>query len=96
MGSLLCGSRCGRVLSVGAARPGGKGLLVPVHVLMRGHVQVAQQDLLIAQRELRDDPVPICVWVASSVLASWNAYSLNVTAASSWDSRSRRFFGGTK
>ena len=40
--------------------------------------------------------VPIWVWVASRVLASWNAYSLNVTAASSWDSRSRGFFGGTK
>ena len=59
-------------------------------------MQVAQQDLLIAQREVVDDLVPIMVWVASKVLASWSAYSLNVTAASSWASRSRAFFGGTK
>ena len=32
------------------------GRLVPVHVLVRGHVQVAQQDLLVAQREVGDDP----------------------------------------
>ena len=36
------------------------------------------------------------VCVASSVLPSWSAYSLNVTAASSCCSRSRAFFGGTK
>src|SRR5439155_24392969 len=36
------------------------------------------------------------VCVASSVLLSCSAYSLNVTAASSWLIRSLAFFGGTK
>ena len=35
-------------------------------------------------------------WVASSVFPSCSPYSLNVTAASSWRSRSVAFFGGTK
>src|ERR1700730_2402439 len=40
--------------------------------------------------------VPIIVWVASRVLESCSAYSLNVTAANSWARRSRAFLGGTK
>src|SRR6476661_2701349 len=36
--------------------PVGLGFFVPVDVLMCGHVQVAQQDLLVAQWEVRDHP----------------------------------------
>ena len=61
--------------------------LVRVDVVPGRLVQVAQQDLLIAQREVRDDPGADLRLVASRVLASWNAYSLNVTAASSCESR---------